>query len=103
MKNTEMRLFYLFVISFAFILNGVSSMKLRNNNPKHIVIDNGSSGLALNTVVRRTPTVHVVESTSPISSSGNNEVNFGNTNSNNAAGSFGKKALIVSKRNILKN
>jgi hypothetical protein len=104
MKNFEMKMFYLFVIIFASCINITCPMQLRKDSKsQHIVIDNGSSGLALNTVVRRNPIVTMVHSTAPLRSADSSTVNFSNSNTNNASVPFGKTAEIVSKIYIHNN
>jgi hypothetical protein len=94
---------FLIVISSAFILDTAFSKNLKNDKPRQLVLDNGRAPVSLNQVVRRSPTVTVVNTVAPTSSAAPSTISFGNSNSNNSGGStYGRTATIVSKKNFLK-
>jgi hypothetical protein len=93
---------FLIMLSSALILDPTFAKNLKNNGPKQLVLDNGSAPISLNQVVRRSPTITVVNTVAPTSSAAPSTISFGNSNTNNSGGStYGRTATIVSKKIIL--
>lgn len=93
---------FLIVLSFAFIFNPTTASNLKSSNSntntqaKNIIVDNGQANLQISQVVRRNPTVSIVENQTPVKVPESNTVSFSNSNSNNGGTSvLGKTATIV--------
>lgn len=92
---------FLIALSFTCIFAPVTSNNLRSTQAKNVIVDNSQSNLQLAQVVRRNPTITVVENQTPVKPVESNTISFGNSNTNNGGVSvLGKTATIVGK-NIL--
>lgn len=83
-------------LMFTVSISLASNLKRNHNN---LIIDRSTTGVSLNHVVRRNPTITAVHQYGlPSSSSGSSTVSFGANNDDNGPnlGGFGKTAAIAS-------